>query len=86
MACAELLSKHAEAWQAGVSHSFLEDCRDGVIAEGKFNTWLVQVRCHWGSQVPRERGQGTCSLRASKAGQLSAKAAILQDRILPGEW
>jgi thiaminase len=43
MACADLLIKHAEAWQAAVSHTFLEDCRDGVVQKTQFETWLVQV-------------------------------------------
>lgn len=43
MACTQLLSKHGAKWEAGVTHKFLEECRDGIVGENQFDTWLVQV-------------------------------------------
>ena len=40
--CAQLISKHPEAWQAATVHPFLQQCQQGTIAPEQFNTWLVQ--------------------------------------------
>lgn len=37
-----LLEAHSETWQMATRHPFLDAVRDGTIATGAFETWLVQ--------------------------------------------
>jgi thiaminase len=38
----DLLTRHAQAWQAATSHQFLEGTHDGTLSPQVFGTWLVQ--------------------------------------------
>ncbi|MEM9218380.1 MAG: TenA family transcriptional regulator [Cyanobacteria bacterium P01_F01_bin.150] len=40
--CESLLSNHSASWHAATVHPFLNQCQDGTIRPGQFNTWLVQ--------------------------------------------
>ena len=42
---ADLLKRHAAAWQAATHHPFLDAVRDGTLAQEAFATWLVQDYC-----------------------------------------
>ena len=42
MPVADLLIRHADAWQSATRHPFLDGVRDGTVPTGEFDTWLVQ--------------------------------------------
>jgi hypothetical protein len=60
--CAELLEEHKDAWQSGVHHRFLDDCKAGTISENQFDAWLVQVL------FSGSGGQRTPTLQQSSGG------------------
>lgn len=56
MNCDELLSRHAELWQAATHHPFLDGVRDGSLPSAAFEAWLVQD-CHFVAAAVRFQAQ-----------------------------
>lgn len=52
----DLLAGHARAWQAAVTHPFLDEVREGTLDERAFDRWLVQDHLFVGVLIRAQSG------------------------------
>lgn len=57
--CADILSRHGDAWTSATTHPFLTAVQDGTIAPDQFNAWLGKLRA-WERRLAGAPRQCNC--------------------------
>ena len=75
----DLLAGHALAWEAAVTHPFLDDVREGTLAEGAFDRWLAQDHLFVGVLLRAQAGVLAASPRGDMALLAGGLVALVEE-------
>jgi thiaminase/transcriptional activator TenA len=76
----DLLAAHADEWAEAVSHPFLDDVREGTLADGAFDRWLAQDHLFVAALVRAQAGILAAAPRADM-GVLAGGLVALVDEL-----
>ena len=79
MGVADLVKRHADEWQAATRHPFLDSVREGTLAIGAFQTWLVQDYLFVGDLLTYQSRLLARAPRASQAVLIGGLAALEEE-------